>query len=107
MIISNLNHFEEVVMIDQVEGGSYYSPYTFYESDYVSVEFNTENNFETNIDVDVNIDSYTASYGAKSQVSGFASSHYIFGTKADGLGVVSGTGAFSAATGYATAQSKY
>jgi hypothetical protein len=106
MIISNLNHLETVVMIDQVEGGTY-GGYTFYESDYVSVEFNTENNFDTNIDVDVDIDSYTASFGAKAQVSGFDKSYYLFGTKADGLGVVSATGAFSAATGYATAQYKY
>jgi hypothetical protein len=106
MIIANLNHLDEVTAVDQVSGATY-GGYTFYESDYVSVEFNTENNFETNIDVDVNIDSYTASFGAKAQVSGFAAPYYVFGTKADGLGVVSATGAFSAATGYATAQKKY
>lgn len=99
MIISDLNYLESVET-SAVVGGSYGG---FYESDYVSIEFDTENSFELNIDSPCLDDGNYASAGAK----GVADSGYFWGTlnsftKADTLAVVTyGGDSFSASTSVA------
>jgi hypothetical protein len=104
MIISDLNHLEVVANASEIQGSTgSYGGYTYVEKDFVSVTFETKNTFNTNISVDLDIQGYSASFGAKAQVSGFSAPYYVFSTKADGLGVVTSSGSFSAATGSAAA----
>ncbi|OUC16517.1 MAG: hypothetical protein B0A82_01215 [Alkalinema sp. CACIAM 70d] len=95
MIISDLNYLESVET--QIEGGTY----SFYESDYVSINFNTTNNFATNVNSPKTY-SNSAAAGAK----GVANNNTWFPTysytKADTLAVADFLGgSFSGSTSVA------
>lgn len=99
MIISDLNYIQSVE--SEVVGGS---GYTYFQNDYVGIQFDTVNTFKTVIVSPANPDNNSAAAGAKADASNpyagyFASNSF---TKADTLAVTAlGGGSFSASTSVA------
>jgi hypothetical protein len=101
MIISDLNYLEAVSASANVEGGT--NPYSYYENDYVAINFNSYNNFSTSVNSPKTY-SNSAAAGAKGDAInpyGAYVPSYSF-TKADTLAVAQlGGGSFSASTSVA------
>ncbi|PZV20512.1 MAG: hypothetical protein DCF21_04755 [Leptolyngbya sp.] len=102
MIISDLNHLETAEA--NVEGGW---GYTYYQNDYVGVNFNSRNNFATSVNSPKTF-SNSAAAGAKGDaINNTTWPTYSF-TKADTLAVAQfGGGSFSASTSAAVINSVF
>ncbi|HIK09416.1 MAG TPA: hypothetical protein IGS52_03985 [Oscillatoriaceae cyanobacterium M33_DOE_052] len=97
MIITDLNHIQ-VVDNNQVQGGWYSSPYTYYENDFVQMSFSSNNNFSTSVNSPYTLTN-SASAGAKGDaINNTNYSTYSY-TKADTIAVAEFLGgSFSAST---------
>ncbi|MBD2593432.1 hypothetical protein H6G74_03700 [Nostoc spongiaeforme FACHB-130] len=69
MIISDLEILE-VVEVSNVQGGLL-PPYTYYQNDFVSINFDTTNTFTTTINDPENVGNNSAAAGAKAQARNF------------------------------------
>ncbi|MBD3884476.1 hypothetical protein IFO70_22295 [Phormidium tenue FACHB-886] len=99
MIISDLNHMEVISRSISIEGGTY----TYYQNDYVGINFNSNNSFYTNVNSPKTY-SNSAAAGAKADAINptegkpYYVPTYSF-TKADTLAVTAlGGSSFSAST---------
>lgn len=97
MIISDLSYMEVISAGTSVEGGSL-SKYSYYQSDYISIDFNSFNNFKTTVNSPFTLTNSAAAGAKGDAINNTKYPTYSF-TKADTLAVTEFLGgSFSAST---------